>query len=47
MAEACDAYGPLPGRNLIRKLAGLVTSAEPDEVGSFAVAAACRGSGWP
>ncbi len=40
VAEAGDAYGPLPGRKLIRKLAGLVTSAEPDEVGSFAVAAA-------
>ncbi len=40
VAQAADAYGPLPGRKLIRKLAGLVTSAEPDEVSSFAVVAA-------
>jgi hypothetical protein len=40
VAQAGDAYGPLPGRKLIRKLAGLVTSAEPDEVSSFAVVAA-------
>jgi FHA domain len=40
VASSCEDYGPLPGRKLIRKIAGLVTSAEPDEVSSFAVVAA-------
>jgi len=40
VTSGCDAYGPTPGRQLVRKLAGLVTSTEPDQVGSFAVVAA-------
>ena len=40
VAAACESYGPSPGRNLIRKVAGLITSAEPEDVSSFAVAAA-------
>jgi hypothetical protein len=39
VASSCEEYAPLPGRNLIRKLAGMITAAEPDEVSSFAVAA--------
>jgi hypothetical protein len=40
VTSGCDAYGPTPGRQLVRKLAGLVTGTEPDQVGSFAVVAA-------
>ncbi len=40
--SACDTYGDLPGRQLIRKVAGLVTSAQPGEVGSFAVVASAE-----
>jgi len=38
-AVVCEENGLTPGRSLIRKLAGLVTSAEPEEVPSFAVLA--------
>lgn len=38
--SGCASYGQAPGRQLIRKLAGLVTAKDPDDVGSFAVAAA-------
>jgi len=37
--SGCAAFGPMPGRQLIRKLAGLVSSSEPDAVRSFGVVA--------
>lgn len=39
IAAACEQYGPRPGRNLMRKVAGVITNTEPEDVTSFAVAA--------
>jgi hypothetical protein len=43
VVEACAGQGSPPGRSLSRRLAGLISQAEPDEVPSFAALAQVEG----